>query len=245
MYKSLPNILAEHVFPKLYFPYFGSLETATSATLAINCGPPEANFDSLGTLELDWDVTFNLNTTNEIVRDTLLVERPSYYFKHGQPLTPPGIGHPAPGGFWSFFNCAGPPEVNPIHREHYFDGSSCHLDIVPWATQSAWSHVPVPVRGELIQNSTGVLPEALIKGKGITTIFVRGRTAADTLIELALHGEQLSWEPNLDWHERIEAPRYRFLKGTLRFGDKRKIKLKAINHFQNITHEAARALVNL
>lgn len=245
MYCPLPQNLKEHVFPKLYFPYFGSLETATSATLAINCGPPEAQFDSLGTANLDWDVSCNETSTKRIFSDPDLLDRPSYYFRHNNPGIPAGLGHPNPGGFWSFFNCAGPPNTNPIHREHYFDGSLCHLDIVPWATQSAWSHVPVPVRGELIRNSTGILSEALMKGKGITTIFVRGRTAADTLIELALHGEQLSWEPNLDWHERIEAPRYRFLKGTLRFGDKRKIKLKAINHFQNITHEAAVELVNL
>jgi hypothetical protein len=50
MYVPLPIELVEHIFPTLYFPYFGSIRTAESATFGINPGPPEAKVDSLALL---------------------------------------------------------------------------------------------------------------------------------------------------------------------------------------------------
>lgn len=139
MYKPLPQDLLPHVVPHLYFPHFGSLLTAAHATFAINCGPPEAKFDSLATRDSRWNVTMSDEETDLLINGPKLVERPAFYFRHGQDGTPAGLGCPTPTGFWSFFNCAEDPANNPIHRSHYFDGTLVHLDAVPWATIKPWS----------------------------------------------------------------------------------------------------------
>lgn len=234
MYQSLPNDFLDFVVPTLYFPYFGSLRTATHATFGINCGPPEAVFDSLGLRELQWNVTMTVEETNGIINNPPLVERPKYYFRFGQNGTPPGLGHPRPDGFWSFFNCGGIPDQNPLHREHYYAGSLVHLDAVPWATIHRWADVHPDVQIRLLQLAIPVFRASLETAENLRSIFIRGRTAAEFLERTGV-GLRIKWDQF--------APKRSVGKGMIRLTNGRCIEVRAVNQFNNITAEAARALI--
>lgn len=239
MYVQLPEELLVHVFSKLYFPYFGSLTTASYATFGINCGPGEANFDSLGTNGIDWNVMHAIEATDRLIVNPSLTERPKFYFRFGQLGTPQGLGHPNPSGFWSFFNCAGAPEQNPIHRDHYFNGSLVHIDGVPWATRQKWStfknHHPLTAE-QMAHLGLASLHQTLENSPEITKIFVRGRTAS-AFLEATNFGLELTWVPI--------AAQYWLGTGIMSLNDGRTIDVRAINQFHSITAEAAPAVIGM
>jgi hypothetical protein len=179
--------------------------------------------------------------TERLVRNPNLVDRPSYYFLHRQDRTPAGLGCPAPTGvFWSFFNCAEEPANNPIHRSHYFDGTLVHLDAVPWATVKPWSNLKTnhpDVATELTELALPVFYETLRNAPHLLSIFVRGRMAANFLGATGLL--------KLDFTPCPSDPRYQLAKGSMSLPDGRKIEVRAINHFQNISEAAAQALILL
>jgi len=237
MYVPLPNELLRHIHPKLYFPYFGSLATATHATFGINCGPREANYDSLGVGNLKWDVTFSESTTEQVVSNPSIVKRPSYYFVFGYPSTPEGLGHPNPDGFWSFFNCGVSPIENPFHRAHYFGGSLAHIDAIPWATYAKWSDVEVQVRFKLKMLASKNLQNVISVGKNISTILVRGRSQAEFLESCGL-GLSLCWNPTY-------RNGYEFGTGMFDLDGRRRISVIAYNQFNNLPSEIAPELLKL
>lgn len=245
MYKALPIELLNHVHPQLYFPYFGSLETATHATFAINCRPPEFVYDSLGTKATCWNVTMSADDTNNRVHNPQLTERQKYYFAKGHPFTPDGLGHPHPGGFWSFFNCGVGGEENPFHREHYnpstrerLDGSLVHLDAVPWATCSPWQDVSEHVRKTLKYLAMDVFHQTLSKGPNITKILVRGRTAATFL-------ERCGFGLDLEWSQSANRATFMFGQGAFNIDDGRTISVLALNQFNNLPQDVAPELLEL
>ncbi len=47
----------------------------------------------------------------------------------------------------------------------YYDGSACHLDLVQWATNPTWRHLPVAVREQLIVADAEFLEQQLLNEK--------------------------------------------------------------------------------
>lgn len=57
----------------------------------------------------------------------------------------------------------------------YYDGTACHLDLVQWATDLAWSNLPTEVQRRLLRNDAPFLLEQLTN-ENIEILLLNGRT---------------------------------------------------------------------
>lgn len=62
----------------------------------------------------------------------------------------------------------------------YYDGTACHLDLVPWATDPTWSGLGSDVRRRLLEQEAGHL-EALLANARVDLVVVNGRAVLSEL----------------------------------------------------------------
>ncbi len=62
----------------------------------------------------------------------------------------------------------------------YFDGSACHLDLVPWATKPLWGGLDAPSRARLLAAGRPVVAGQLTN-VALDVIYLNGRTVCDAV----------------------------------------------------------------
>ena len=62
----------------------------------------------------------------------------------------------------------------------YFDDTACHLDLVPWATDPAWSKLPIPAQQRLLADGVPHLLSQL-RRENIRLVVVNGKAVWDQL----------------------------------------------------------------
>ncbi len=232
MYVPLAPELAAHVH-NLWFPYFGNIQNARVATLAINCGPNEAQSDLLGWQEGGLDIT--LPAADAWPGQDLHTRPTGYFAAHA-------LGR-QPYGFWNFFNPGGDAAANPVHRDHYFNGNLAHLDMVPWATRLNWGHKDLPnnVRDGLRQAGMPVFLAVLGHSPHLKCLVVRGTSAANFLMEVAV----LLGDNNFQLEEFAQSPRrrgnYVMKLGHLQLGN-RVLHVVSLNQFHDVSGAAAQII---
>lgn len=89
----------------------------------------------------------------------------------------------------------------------YYDGSACHLDLSPWATDPVWARLTPATRQELLRDGTPFLLEQL--RRGFIHVLLLNGSGVVSAFEAATGAEL-----NLRGHDLVEGPlRSRFWAG--------------------------------
>ncbi len=72
--------------------------------------------------------------------------------------------------------------VHAVSGASYFDGSACHLDLVPWATRPLWGGLDAAARAHLLAAGRPLVAEQLTN-PALDIIYLNGRTVCEAVGE--------------------------------------------------------------
>jgi hypothetical protein len=206
-------------------PFFGDLSRSTVATVGIN--PSDREFLSTSGQELSGDER-RFHTLNSLglstwekasARDIELIVSACLGYFEGNPYDR-----------WFV----------PLNRiiestgTSFYEGTACHLDLVPFATELKWSALSAGQRSQLLLESSWALREILQMSR-VQVVVLNGRTVVDAFSRAFGIEWTVERMPALDLH-RSNGSRVTGLcyKGRLRLGSRRDPPVLVIGYNHNI-----------